>query len=686
MVQRRRRGEDSAKPVDLLAGLNPEQREVVLHDEGPSLVVAVAGAGKTTALVHRIAYLVRERQVPPHEILAVTFSKKAADEMNLRLRGLGIRDARVGTWHSVAWEILRDEMPHTREWEVDSKDRFRTIVKTILGFRGMDWKTADLTTVMSYIGICKARLAEPGSDKSEEIAQEFFDARPCTQRSPELLQQAYWKATEEQMQRRLLTFDDMLVGCWKVLCEEGIRAGWASRWRYVLQDEAQDENEAQHTIGEMLARDHRNYMVVGDPAQSIYGFRGAMPEKLLAFEKEWGARVIKMSRNYRSGDGVITHANGVIDSMDEGTHLGVKMIPERGCEARINLEVHDDMDEEGEEVAQALAEMNASGMEWRDMAVLYRTNAQSRGVEEACLTHRIPYVVLGGTNFYNRKEVKDLIAYLRVADGRDDFDAVRRCINAPFRFLGKRFVEKLEEEGDRSGDDWVKVVRSLAESSRAGLNWKQRTSANEWASLIDSIRASIKKRDEVTDLQVALTNDNPEDSIRHHMPAALLERVIKETEYTRYITRDEGAETVENNRVSNIRELVRAAEKFTTVREFLDYVDETIKAAEKAQKDEDIDRVTLCTLHRSKGLEWDAVFMTGANDKILPHGRAEDIGEERRLFYVGVTRARDYLRLSYVRKAAFGDSVMYLSPSKFLAEAGFEVDPFDNPDAMEAVS
>ncbi len=667
MAHTRRRKPAQVDPSTLLEGLNPEQQEVVQHHKGPALVVAVAGAGKTRALVHRIAYLIAHHGVDPFRIMAVTFSKKAAGEMNDRLWKLGVRDARVGTWHSVAWEILKEERPETSEWELDDRDRFRGLVKIVLGYQHMKWDTADLTTVLSYIGLCKAGLADPGSDRAREIAQDLFDTNPCSQNAPDLLGEAYSRSLEEQAQRRMLTFDDMLVGCHKVLLDEESESRWRGRFDYVLQDEAQDENHAQSTIGAQLAGGHRNYMLVGDPGQSIYGFRGAVPQKLLSFEKEWGAKVIKMQRNYRSGPEIIAAANGVIRAMDPSSHLGLEMVAEVTKPAEVVAREFHTMDDEGEAVAMRLMEAHADGTEWRDMSVLFRTNAQSRGIEEACLSNRIPFVLLGGTNFYDRKEVKDLLAYLRIAAGRGHFDDVRRCINAPFRYLGKAFVQKIEANDLGLGTDWAQAVRKTVDSAR--LQRRQGTSARQWAGLIDGLTQSIviqREHREATDT----VSDNDRE---RHFPAALLERIISDTDYMRYITRDEGAETVENNRVSNVRELVRAAERFVSVDELLDYIDHTLQAAKEAQGRDRGNRLTLCSLHRSKGLEWPAVFVLGCNEKLLPHGRATDIDEERRLFYVGVTRAKEILHLSCVQAAAFGANVVPLEPSRFLEEAGIEL-------------
>lgn len=666
VVRRRRR----VQPESLLEGMNPEQREVVQHGEGPLQVLAGAGSGKTRALVHRIAYLIGSG-VEPSSILAVTFSKKAADEMNARLTKLGVTECRVGTWHSVALEILREERPEFRRWEIDDKDRFRGIVKKVLGYQGMDWTTADLTNVVNFVGLCKAECALPGSEESLELAKARFDENPCGQNNPQLLWEAYDRAGAEAEQRQLLTFDDMLLWTWRLFTEdEQARRRWAARWNYLLVDECQDNNRVQNELTKLLGRDHRNVMSVGDVAQAIYKFRGARPEVFAGFVQEWApCKVIRMFRNYRSGPEVIAAGNAVARRMPEGMWMGVDMSAERGGSATIETRVYSDLDDEGRSIVRRLQTAHEDGTSWKSMAVLYRTNAQSRGIEEACLSNRVPYVVIGGTNFYDRKEVKDLLAYLRVAEGRGGFEDVRRCINAPFRFLGKAFVDKVGAS-HRSGA-WTDTVRTV--SFQGGIQSRQRVSVEQWAGLVDSIAKSIEIRASMGDVVPVGDQDrilsSPTDDARPHMPAALLERVISETDFVRWLTRDEGAETVENNRVSNVRELVRSAERFTTVTELLDYVDETLEAARKAKRGDDADRVTLCSLHRSKGLEWPVVAISGCNEKILPHARAEDIEEERRLFYVGVTRAMDLLHVSCVRTAVCGEMVRNLEPSRFLSEA-----------------
>lgn len=677
----------------LLDGLNPEQAAVVTHVLGPLLCAAIAGAGKTTALVRRIAMLFVESAVHPSRVLALTFSKKAAEEMTIRLVGLlpgeVANEARVGTFHSLAHQFLREEMSDFRRWQTDDRDRYRTVVKDVLGFKGMRWDSADLTVVEQFIGRCKANCALPGSPEAFERAEAFYTLRPCGQRMPALLCEAYERAEQERRARLLITFDDMLLEMWWRMQEsEAVRARWASRWDYVLQDECQDENRVQREIVEMLARDHRNYMVVGDPAQSIYGFRGADPSGILSFAGAWDARKVELHRNYRSGRRIIDAANGVLRAMDEGSTLGTSITAERDSDGVVEVRAYPDADAEAEGVVTAIRELQADGRAWKDIVCLYRTNAQSRALEEQCLAARIPYVVIGGTNFYERKEVKDVLAYLRLAAGRGTFDDVRRSINAPFRFLGREFVSKVEEhaerlrerDGGRDSISWTEIVRDLASSSTSRLQARQRDSAWQWCDLVDGMARQIRAGRELMD------KDPVQGALSAPRPGAMIDGLLMQTDYVKWLTRDEGAESPENNRVSNIRELVRASERFDTVDGLLDYIQETLEAAEAAKRGEDgVDRVTLMSIHRSKGLEWPVVFLTGANEKLLPHGKAEDIDEERRLAYVAMTRARDVLHVSYCGRASFGPKVIDLDVSRFVVEAGLAANdaPAEEPRSGE---
>lgn len=653
----------NAKIEKLLSRLNPEQRMAAEHREGPMLVAAVAGAGKTATIIARIVALVLGKVVDPSRILAVTFSRKGADEMNERLKKeIGESGARVGTFHSLALQIVKAEIPEYEEWTIDDRNRFKYCIKDAIGYRELDWKQADLTFLEGYISWCKTNLVRPWDDRALAIAMEWSAKKPGPHAIPKLMVAAYERADELRKDRQLITFDDMLFEAVELLRDrDDVRRRWAAKWDYVIQDEAQDQNEGQLLMGELLAQDHRNYMLVGDPAQTIYTWRGAQPGKLLSFEERWGAKVVKAGRNYRCGQVIIDTANKVLGAMDPTTRLPMDMICERGTEGDLRVFEYSDTDEEGEMIAQQIAELIEDGMEPREFSVLYRTNAQSRGIEEALISARIPYRIIGGTNFYERKEVRDLLAYLRLAEGRGDMEDVKRCINAPFRYLGKAFVEKVQDAYRNDGGTLMEAVRSACDASR--VSHRQKASAVDWADMIERMQARV--RASMAEGAEGTTKDLGK-------PAKVLEDIARLTKYTQWLTRDEGQETTENNKISNVRELIRAAGRFPTAKELLDYIDKTIAESKKRRKGKEPNKVTLTSLHRSKGMEWPVVFLAGVNQGVLPHARAEDYEEERRLFYVGVTRARDYLRISCVRVMATSTRIMAVAPSIFLDEADLE--------------
>lgn len=652
---------------DLLAGLNPEQRLAAEHVEGASLIAAVAGAGKTRVIVHRIANLVKNHGVDPSRVLAVTFSKKGADEMNERLVSMiGETEAQVSTFHSLAYKVVRREIEEFKGWTVDGKNKYRFCIKDACGFRELDWKGADISFLESFIGFAKNLLLRPNSKGIEELARDWSMKKGRV--NPRMMIAAYERAEELRCDKQLITFDDMILECVDLFKKkEAVRHRWASKWDFVIQDEAQDQNLGQLLIGELLAQDHGNYQLVGDPAQTIYTWRGAQPSKLLGFEQKWSADVTLMGRNYRCGQVIIDLANKVLGAMDPSTRLDMSMVCEKGTEGELLVREYQDLDDEGESIADRCLDLQKDGVEWRDMAVLYRTNAQSRAVEEAMIGNRIPYRIIGGTNFYERREVKQLLSYLRCAAGWADLDDVTGCINAPFRYLGKAFVAKVRvaaKEARREAKkahmpvSYTDVVREACSAAR--VQSRQRQSAQDWADLIEDAHERIEAA-RAADAEDVHTKDRGK-------PARILEDIVRITRYTEWLTRDEGEESVENNRVSNVRELIRAAERFPTVDELLQYIKDTLDAAKEQRSKGTPNKVTLTTLHRSKGLEWHSVFLCGVNDDILPHAKAEDIEEERRLFYVGVTRAKEHLTISCIREAAIGARVKVLHPSMFMRE------------------
>jgi len=412
--------------------------------------------------------------------------------------------------------------------------------------------------------------------------------------------------------------------------------------------------------------------VVGDEFQTIYEWRGASPLLFREFPTRWpGTKVVGMARNYRCGSAIIAVANRALEAL--GSTL--PMIAERGTEGAVTCLEFSDFDTEARSIAARVKTETADGRKYGDFAVLYRTQAQSRGLEEAFLAERIPYVIQNGCNFYERAEVSDLLSYLRIAVGQGQVADITRCLNRPFRFLGKAFLARVEAAAvgkvvEGTPTRWTDIVRSVL--TQTGLQSRQVSSAATWCDLLEQVERRAKAW-------------KPESTINSSgldgTPAGLLELVSTRTGYCDYLLKEEGEESMENSRVSNVRELIRVATRFRSVEEFLAFVDDTIaKAKEAARKSESVDAVTLSTLHSSKGLEWPVVFMIGVNEGILPHARSDNPQEERRLFYVGVTRARDELNLSCVRTAVIGGKVRPMNPSPFLREA--ELTPED-PDRSE---
>jgi DNA helicase-2/ATP-dependent DNA helicase PcrA len=654
--------------MDLLDGLNPEQQEVVLHNKGPMLVASCAGSGKTFCLVRRVAYLLKERNVPSSRILAVTFSKKGADEMNERLIALlGRTDARIGTFHSLGLEIIRAEIPKIQDWQIDaSGSKYRICIKDAIGYQGMNWDTGDPHKINRFISRCKAEQVGWSDLKVQEIARLYSNPYDIDRYI-----EAYQRADDLRTERQLLTFDDMLFLTVDLFQKhDEIRRRWAEKFDYVIQDEAQDMNLGQLLLGELLAKDHGNYTLIGDPGQTIFSWRGAHPDKLLNFEQAWGAKVVKMGRNYRCGQEIIEKANAALDSMDPATKLDMRMLCERRTNAEITVYEYSSLDQEGEAVAEEIQTLAEDGVEYKDICILSRTNGQTRAPEESLLARRIPYRILGGTNFYERREIKGIIAHLRLAEGRGTIDDACYCINMPFKYLGKVFLSKLRNTGGRLfGEGSVTGFGTLIEEviREENLRPKQANSARTWASMVDEFAFRIENGKN----QQMLAAPPLEES----KPARIVEDFLMRTQYTAWLSKSEGEETPEESRVSNVREFWRVCERFSTASELLDYIERTIENSKEAKKNEDSNVVTLSTIHKFKGLERKVVFLIGAAERILPHVMCEDTEEERRLFYVAITRARDRLVISSISSASVNNKVLPLEPSRFLQEVGLEPIP-----------
>jgi DNA helicase-2/ATP-dependent DNA helicase PcrA len=610
---------------------NEQQQEVINFNEGACLVVAVAGAGKTTAVVHRIDRILKEGIASYQDILATTFTKKAAGEMNDRLKALGndIDEIQVSTFHSICYKVIREELNIRKiKYDLDATgSKAKSLLKFILGYQNMDWKGANLSEVEGFISGCKNSLIRPHEVNIMESGM--------------LLKQAYQLFEKFKEERGFLTFDDLPIRAWEIFNEHPeVLEKWQSRFKFVIVDEYQDSNKANFEIMKLLAYPENNIMVVGDDDQSIYGFRGAVPDYMLSFEETFNSSIVRMEKNYRCPK-IIQHiANPLI-------HCNIKRLSktlsaEKDLEGVLQLSSSFDFDEESINVLEYIKTLpDFESKNYKEIAILYRTNAQSRALEDRFILEGIPYELVGGFNFYQRKEIKDILHYfyagLNYQDKSDE--GFERIINVPFRYLGKAFLDSLasyQKENKISFESALKDMPSTA--------------------------AQSKNIDELLDvIQFIRQNRNIEAQ-------NLISMVVNKINYYDYLAKQEGDSDGESNKSSNIKELIRASSKFSTVEKFIDYIEMlNTKKKKKGPKN----KVILSTIHRAKGLEWNNVIVVGMNEMILPHGKnniGDGLEEERRLAYVAVTRSKEHIMLSHVQTANIGGGFRELKPSRFLNE------------------
>ncbi len=639
---------------DLLANLNPVQREAVTHPEGPLLIVAGAGSGKTRVLTSRVAWLIRDQGVSPFEILAITFTNKAADEMKGRVAALVGPVARkmwVSTFHSACVRILRRDGHHlgySSSFTIYDQADAERLTGYVLRDQNLDSKRFPPRSVHAAISAAKNELV--GVASYAERARGPFEKR---------IAEVYREYQRRLVDANAMDFDDLLVRAVELLrAHPHVLEYYQSRFRHVLVDEFQDTNKAQNELVVQLARTHRNICVVGDSDQSVYRFRGADIRNILQFEEKFpDATVVVLEQNYRSTSTILDAANAVIanNAMRRPKALWTEQV---GGEL-IRRYFAEDEHEEAAWVTGEMGRLHESENErWGDMAVFYRTNAQSRVLEEQLVRRKIPYRVVGGTRFYDRREVKDALAYLRAVVNPADEVSVRRVVNVPKRGVGDTSLARLEAwaaSRNRPFND------ALAKAEEAGVGGRALAGVNELVGLLDELRASTAFGHEGRDAS----------------PSAMLEAVLERTGYRRELQGDGSVEA--QGRLENLAELVGVAREFeevaagegreTSVAAFLETVS---LVADADQIPDDGSSVVLMTLHTAKGLEFPAVFMIGLEDGVFPHlrslGEPEELEEERRLCYVGITRARERLYLSHAWSRTLFGSTQYNPPSRFLKE------------------
>ncbi|MBT5028823.1 MAG: UvrD-helicase domain-containing protein [Nitrospinaceae bacterium] len=633
-----------------LENLNPQQLQAVQHDEGPLMVVAGAGSGKTRVITCRIANLIQEKQASPESILAITFTNKAAGEMKERVRNmLDFRGASpwISTFHSFCLRILRkhiSELGFSNDFAVyDAQDQL-TLVKQCMKVKEISADAFPPKTLLNHISSFKNDFLMPEDVKQEEIPYGH-------QHKAAGLYPVYQAALKKN---NALDFDDLLVFAGRLFQEvPNLQRHYSEKFKYIMVDEFQDTNAAQYKLVRLLSETHKNICVVGDDDQSIYRWRGANIENILKFENDYpGTTVIKLEENYRSTQNILNAAGSVVKENKNRKDKTLWTQNEKG--SPVLCYKAEDETEEARFVCEKIQELNREeGFSFNEMAVLYRTNAQSRVMEDMLRRTGLPYQVIGGLRFYERKEIKDVLAYMRVVLNPSDSVSLKRIINVPARGIGKTSLEKIEAYCQQKG---LSLLEGLRDNGQAKL----------------AAPAASKKI--VQFLQII---DELSVTFQHGNPLDLLREVVDKSGYGGMLEADNTHES--KGRIENLQELFSAVEQSLedgdgSLQEFLD---SATLVADLDNLDDERGVLPLMTLHTCKGLEFSSVFLVGMENGLLPHASSmsdpEEYEEERRLCYVGFTRARKNLFVSHARqRRIYGSTFNYL-PSDFLLSIPSEI-------------
>ena len=637
-------GKIDRMPGDLLGGLNPEQKRAVETTDGPLLIQAGAGSGKTKTLTHRIAYLIANGKATPYNILAVTFTNKAAKEMRERVAHLLGQSAEnrsfmpyMGTFHSICVRLLRMDGEHIgipRSYVIfDEADRLAAVKRASRELH-VDEKAFPPRTISSQISSAKNELIGP-----DEYAT---TARTPAARVTAEVYPLYQKYLKEAS---ALDFDDLINRTVHMLqSQPELQKKWQQQFRYVMIDEYQDTNAAQYKLVKLLTNSDKNIAVVGDDWQSIYSWRGADFRNILKFERDYpGCAVIKLEQNYRSTGHILGAAHGVIIKNQQRSDKQLWTEAGDGLPVQI-LQVASERAEAEAIIRRIKQGVDGGQRRFRDYAVLYRTNAQSRSVEETFIQYGIPYRIVGGVRFYDRKEIKDLIAYLRLIFQPEDRVSFERIVNVPGRGIGAKSVENFYVWQQSLG---LNLEEALKQAGNCGsVTGKAKKGLAELGDILAHLRE--------------LSEEVP--------PAALIDSLVRRIRYLEYL--DDGTPQAES-RQENVKELMSVAQGYHDLG-LSGFLEEVALISDLDTANFDGNAVTLMTLHAAKGLEFPVVFMTGMEETIFPHSRAlydqGEMEEERRLCYVGMTRAREELYMLYAAGRLLYGSMQHNPPSRFLSE------------------
>ena len=634
---------------DIIEKLNPAQREAVENTEGPVLILAGAGSGKTRVLTTRIGYLMEDKNVKAENILAITFTNKAANEMRERveetLEGTDTKEMWITTLHSCCVRILRksiNKIGYNRSFVIyDSPDQI-TLIKDCMRELDISDKAFDPKYVLSCISNAKDKLYSP--KKYMQLNEGDI--------SKTKIGEIYALYQDRLKRNSALDFDDLIMKTVELFNEcPDILDFYRNKFRYIMVDEYQDTSKAQYELIKLLAKQHQNICVVGDDDQSIYGWRGADIRNILEFERDYdNVKIVKLEQNYRSTQVILDAANHVIANNTERKRK--KLWSDKKEGQLIKIQLAENEIEEGDFISNTINYMRRyEDREYKDFAVLYRANAQARSVEDALNRAGIPYNIYGGIKFYERKEIKDIIAYLRVIQNPQDDISLKRIINVPRRGIGLRTIEKIEDRASLKEESIYSVLIDIEDNS--DISRKARASISEFVDLMSTLRS-------FTDVYTV---------------SQVIEKILDVTGYKDELLKEKNNEG--EDRLENLQELISVALEFESGSE-----DKSLEAfltsialnAEPSDDEEQEDRVSLMTIHSSKGLEFPVVFLAGMEEKIFPIARAiqsmrdSDIEEERRLCYVGITRAKEELFLTLTRKRTLYGRTNPSVASRFIEE------------------
>jgi ATP-dependent DNA helicase pcrA len=629
---------------NLLEGLNDKQYEAVVNTDGPCLVIAGAGSGKTKVLTHKIAYLLEEKDVKPWNILAITFTNKAANEMKERVENLvgeAAKDMWIGTFHSICVKILRrfiDRIGFEHSFVIFDTSDQRTLIKECLKDLQIDDKMFTDRIVQFEISNAKNDMKEP--EEYEAISKGDY--------RKEKIASVYRLYQKRLKENNAIDFDDIINYTIKIFKEnEDVLDYYTNKFNYILVDEYQDTNKSQFTLIRLLADAHGNITVVGDNDQGIYSFRGADISNILNFEKDFkGTKIIKLEQNYRCTQNILNAANSVIKNNE--VKYKKKLWTENEEGSLPTFHVSDDEYDEGRYIVEEINHLRREEYyKYSDFAVLYRMNSQSRAIEEILRREDIPYKIVGGLKFYERKEIKDIIAYLRLINNTSDNLALKRIINEPKRGIGKTSLDKIQAISEQTGIPMYNIIK---EADQYGL---ARVYANA-QSFVAAIEDLISKKDEYTITE-------------------LIKHTLKETGYTKALEEENSIEA--ENRIENLEEFLTVAVQFEeeeAENDLSSFLEGITLSSDLDGMDEEEESVTLMTLHSAKGLEFPVVFLVGMEEGIFPGyksiGEPKELEEERRLCYVGITRAKNNLFLTCSRQRTMFGSTSCNPVSRFVKE------------------